>query len=211
MSGGMAPDLREAAQKRRWSEHQYYQKGIHAPVRFIVWNFNDIVDATGDLIGVGAEGKRQENLARFAGAFRVMVEAAERLVDDAVSCSPDGAIEIMCIGGDHRCWRSAGGCVNRMLDDVATIVRARMNRRIEDCKTAGIFPRIMILDGACLYRKLQHPQGDVYHFLSEHSEYKVERGGHMVKAKAAEMCVEHMFMAAKLAVLFFGEPSGGPA
>eukprot|EP00959_Pyramimonas_sp_CCMP1952_P025025 525130-Pyramimonas_sp.AAC.1 len=33
----------------------------------------------------------------------------------------------------------------------------------------------------------------------------------MVKAKATEMCVEHMFKAAKLAALFFCQPSGGPA
>eukprot|EP00959_Pyramimonas_sp_CCMP1952_P017261 366460-Pyramimonas_sp.AAC.1 len=165
----------------------------------------------GDLLGVCAEGKREENPTLFAGALRVMVEAAERLVDDAVSRSPDGAIEIMYIGGDHRCWRSDGGCVNRMWDDVATLVRARMNRRIRGYKAAGTFPRIMILDGACLYRKLQHPQRDLHYFLSEHSDYKVDRDGQVVKAKAAEMCVEHMFKAAKLAVLFFCQPSGGQA
>eukprot|EP00959_Pyramimonas_sp_CCMP1952_P227202 4750451-Pyramimonas_sp.AAC.1 len=113
MSGRMAPDLREAARNHKWSEHQYYHKGIHTPVRFIFWNFHDIADcSTGDLLGVCAEGKREENPILFAGALRVMVEAAERRVDDAVSRSPDGAIEIMCIGGDHRCWRSDGGCVN---------------------------------------------------------------------------------------------------
>eukprot|EP00959_Pyramimonas_sp_CCMP1952_P334332 7001777-Pyramimonas_sp.AAC.1 len=104
----------------------------------------------------------------------------------------------MYIGGGHRCWRSDGGCVDRMWDDVATLVRARMNRRIEDYKAAGTFARIMILDCACLYRKLQHPQRDFYHFLSEHSDYKVDKDGHMVKGKAAEICAEHMFKAAKL-------------
>eukprot|EP00959_Pyramimonas_sp_CCMP1952_P116037 2425806-Pyramimonas_sp.AAC.1 len=146
MGGCMAPSLREEAQKHKWQEHQYYQKGIHTPVRFIFWNFNDIVDGTGDLNGVGTDGKRQENPTLFAGTLRVMVEAAERLVDEAISRSKDGAIEIMCIGGHHRCWRSAGGCVNRMWDDVATIVRARMNRRIEGYKAVGTFPLIMILD-----------------------------------------------------------------
>eukprot|EP00959_Pyramimonas_sp_CCMP1952_P085843 1795606-Pyramimonas_sp.AAC.1 len=33
----------------------------------------------------------------------------------------------------------------------------------------------------------------------------------MVEGKAAEICVEHMFKAAKLAVLFFCQRSGGPA
>eukprot|EP00959_Pyramimonas_sp_CCMP1952_P355512 7446060-Pyramimonas_sp.AAC.1 len=132
-----------------------------------------------------------------------MVEAAERLVDDAVSRPADGAIEIMYIGGGQRCWRSAGGCVSRMWDNVATIVRARMNRRIEDYKAVGEFPRIMILDGACLHRKLQHPQGDFYHFQSEHNDYKVDKDGQMAKAKAAEMRAEHT---AILAVLFFVNP-----
>eukprot|EP00959_Pyramimonas_sp_CCMP1952_P100922 2111089-Pyramimonas_sp.AAC.1 len=101
-----------------------------------------------------------------------MVEAAERLVDPAISRAKDGAIEILYGGGGNKCWRSAGGGVDRMWDDVATLVRARMNRRIEGYKAAGTSPRIMILDGASLYRKLQHPPGDFYHFVSEHSDYK---------------------------------------
>eukprot|EP00959_Pyramimonas_sp_CCMP1952_P453278 9467972-Pyramimonas_sp.AAC.1 len=117
----------------------------------------------------------------------------------------------MYIGGDHRFWRSAGGGVSRMWDDVATTVRARLNRRIEGYKDVGAFPRIMIIDGACLYRKLQHSQGDSHHFHSEHNDYKENKDGQMVSAKAAELCVEHMFKAAKLAVLFFCQPSGGPA
>eukprot|EP00959_Pyramimonas_sp_CCMP1952_P234032 4890608-Pyramimonas_sp.AAC.2 len=75
-----------------------------------------------------------------------MVEAAERRVDEAISRSKDGAIETMYIGGDHRCWRSAGGCVNRMWDDVATVVWARMRRRVEGYEAVGTFSPIMILD-----------------------------------------------------------------
>eukprot|EP00959_Pyramimonas_sp_CCMP1952_P398417 8348088-Pyramimonas_sp.AAC.1 len=66
-----------------------------------------------------------------------------------------------------------------------------MNRRIEGYKAVGTSPRIMIIDGACLYRKLQHPPGDFYHFAFEHRDYKVDRDGQMVNAKAAELCVEH--------------------
>eukprot|EP00959_Pyramimonas_sp_CCMP1952_P172129 3596633-Pyramimonas_sp.AAC.1 len=69
----------------------------------------------------------------------------------------------------------------------------------------------MILDGPSLYRKLQHPPWDFYHFCSEHSDYKADGDGQMVSAKAAGLCAEHMFKAAKLAALFFCQPSGGPA
>eukprot|EP00959_Pyramimonas_sp_CCMP1952_P036129 755799-Pyramimonas_sp.AAC.1 len=112
-----------------------------------------------------------------------MLETSNRIIDDAVKRSPDGAIEVLYIGGDHRCWKSpGGGCdIDPMWDDVATLVRAQMNRRIEDYKAAGICPRIMILDGACLYRKLRHPAGDSYHFLSEHSDYQIDRDGRPVR------------------------------
>eukprot|EP00959_Pyramimonas_sp_CCMP1952_P040463 846056-Pyramimonas_sp.AAC.1 len=63
-----------------------------------------------------------------------MVEAAEKLVDDAIARAKDGAIEIMYVGGGHKCWRSDGSGVSQMWDDVATLVRARMSRRIESYK-----------------------------------------------------------------------------
>eukprot|EP00959_Pyramimonas_sp_CCMP1952_P095458 1996045-Pyramimonas_sp.AAC.1 len=63
-----------------------------------------------------------------------MVEASERLVDEATTRAKDGAIEIMYVGGDHKCWRSAGAGVSQMWDDVAALVRARMKRRIESYK-----------------------------------------------------------------------------
>eukprot|EP00959_Pyramimonas_sp_CCMP1952_P011643 244529-Pyramimonas_sp.AAC.1 len=39
----------------------------------------------------------------------------------------------------------------------------------------------------------------------------MDRDGQMVSAKAAELCAEHMFMAAKFAALFFCHTPGGPA
>eukprot|EP00959_Pyramimonas_sp_CCMP1952_P008196 171298-Pyramimonas_sp.AAC.1 len=93
------------------------------------WSFNDIADqSTFNLLGVRVEGKWNEDPTLHAGAFRLMLEAVERIIEDAVKRSPDGAIEIMCIGGDRRWWKSPdGGCVDPMWDDVATLVRARMN------------------------------------------------------------------------------------
>eukprot|EP00959_Pyramimonas_sp_CCMP1952_P405363 8496030-Pyramimonas_sp.AAC.1 len=108
-----------------------------------------------------------------------MAEAAERLVDDAITRAKDGAIEIMYVGGGHKCWRSDGYGVSQMWGDVATLVRARMNRRIESYKAMGISPRIMILDRVSLYRKLRHPPGDFYHFWSDHSDYKKDMDGQM--------------------------------
>eukprot|EP00959_Pyramimonas_sp_CCMP1952_P034406 721038-Pyramimonas_sp.AAC.1 len=50
-----------------------------------------------------------------------------------------------------------------MWDDVATMVRARMNRRIEHYKTVGMFPSKMVLDGVGLYRQLKHRPGGIFH------------------------------------------------
>eukprot|EP00959_Pyramimonas_sp_CCMP1952_P089406 1870171-Pyramimonas_sp.AAC.1 len=62
ISGCKGPE-REAANSHNWSEHQYYRKGVHTPVRFILWNFNDIADgSTFNVLGVRVEGKREENL-----------------------------------------------------------------------------------------------------------------------------------------------------
>eukprot|EP00959_Pyramimonas_sp_CCMP1952_P354651 7429080-Pyramimonas_sp.AAC.1 len=67
----------------------------------------------------------------------------------------------------------------------------------------------MILDGVSLYRKLRHRPGDFCHFASEHSDYKMDEGGQMVNLNAGQLCAEHTFKAAKLAALFFCQPSGG--
>eukprot|EP00959_Pyramimonas_sp_CCMP1952_P088029 1841962-Pyramimonas_sp.AAC.1 len=61
----------------------------------------------------------------------------------------------------------------------------------------GISPRIMILDGVSLHRKLRHRPGDFYHFLLGHDDYKIDQGGEMVKVTAGQLCAEHMFKTAK--------------
>eukprot|EP00959_Pyramimonas_sp_CCMP1952_P227655 4760009-Pyramimonas_sp.AAC.1 len=77
-----------------WARHRDYMKGIHTPVRFIFWSFNDIVDGHGDLIGIGSGTQRPEDPFAFAGSLRILVERAIKLVGDAVSRAGDGAIEI---------------------------------------------------------------------------------------------------------------------
>eukprot|EP00959_Pyramimonas_sp_CCMP1952_P381824 8001046-Pyramimonas_sp.AAC.1 len=69
----------------------------------------------------------------------------------------------------------------------------------------------MILDGVSLYRQLRHRSGDIFHFASNHNEYKVSKGGQILSANAGQLCAEYMTMTAKLAVLFFCQPSGSSA
>eukprot|EP00959_Pyramimonas_sp_CCMP1952_P379371 7946615-Pyramimonas_sp.AAC.1 len=83
----------------------------------------------------------------------------------------------MYVGGDHKCWQTDGVGINPMWDDVAILVRARMNRRIEHYKAIGLFPIIVILDGVSLYRQLRHRSGDSFHFASTHQEYTMNKGG----------------------------------
>eukprot|EP00959_Pyramimonas_sp_CCMP1952_P227534 4757749-Pyramimonas_sp.AAC.2 len=177
--GCRGPDLREASKTHSWSDsgHAHYKKGVHTQIHFVFWSFNDIADpGTYNLLGIRVEGKsgapaRPENPTMLAGALRPMLETADRIIDDAVKRSHDGTIEILYIGGDHRCWQTPEGSfkVDPLWDDVATLVRALRNRRIEDYKAAVVEPRIMILDGACLYRQMHHPNGDSHHFLSAHN------------------------------------------
>eukprot|EP00959_Pyramimonas_sp_CCMP1952_P313489 6561869-Pyramimonas_sp.AAC.1 len=126
LGGCKGPDLREASRAQSWSDpgHQHYKKGAHAPVRFVLWSFNDIADqATHHVLGVRVEGERSENPTILAGALRLLLETSDRIIDDAAKCSPDGAIEILFIGGDHRCWQSpdSGFDVDPMWDDVAAL------------------------------------------------------------------------------------------
>eukprot|EP00959_Pyramimonas_sp_CCMP1952_P260660 5450039-Pyramimonas_sp.AAC.1 len=125
--------------------------------------------------------------------------------------SPEGPIEVMYVGGGRKCWHNDDGGVDPMWGDVATLVRARMNRRIEHYKAIGIFPRIMILDGVSLYRQLRHRPGDTFHFGASHPGYKSNNGGRIVSASAGESCADYMAKTAELAVLFFCQPSGGSA
>eukprot|EP00959_Pyramimonas_sp_CCMP1952_P167815 3507178-Pyramimonas_sp.AAC.1 len=72
------------------------------------------------------------------------------MIDEAVDRFKSGALQIFYAGGDHRRWQSANGTFNMdvMWDDIATLLRARMNQRVERCNAAGVQPRMMILDGA---------------------------------------------------------------
>eukprot|EP00959_Pyramimonas_sp_CCMP1952_P279231 5837842-Pyramimonas_sp.AAC.1 len=80
------------------------------------------------------------------------------MIDEAVSRSETGGIQIFYVGGDHRRWQSENGTfkMNAMSDDIATLLRARMNQRTERCKAVGIQSGIMILNDACLRWKLRH-------------------------------------------------------
>eukprot|EP00959_Pyramimonas_sp_CCMP1952_P226074 4727666-Pyramimonas_sp.AAC.1 len=83
----------------------------------------------------------------------------------------------MHIGGGSKCWQEGDNGVGPMWDDVATMVRAGMKRRIERYKTIGLFPIIMVLDGVSLYRQLRHRTGDVFHYSATHHDYKAFDGG----------------------------------
>eukprot|EP00959_Pyramimonas_sp_CCMP1952_P172486 3603857-Pyramimonas_sp.AAC.1 len=87
---------------------QNIMRGCMAPGTNISTTRKGSTLRTGELNGVSTGGKRHDNPTLFAGNLRIMVEAAERLVDDAITRAKDGAIEIMYVGGDHKCWRSDG-------------------------------------------------------------------------------------------------------
>eukprot|EP00959_Pyramimonas_sp_CCMP1952_P223312 4668408-Pyramimonas_sp.AAC.1 len=44
---------------------------------------------------------RPESPTVLAGALRLLLETSDRIIDEAVKRSPDCAIEILFIGGDH--------------------------------------------------------------------------------------------------------------
>eukprot|EP00959_Pyramimonas_sp_CCMP1952_P042483 888358-Pyramimonas_sp.AAC.1 len=69
----------------------------------------------------------------------------------------------------------------------------------------------MILDGLSLCRQLRHRSGDIFNSASTHHEYKMNKGGQIVNANAGQLCAEYMTKTAKLAALFFCQPSGGSA
>eukprot|EP00959_Pyramimonas_sp_CCMP1952_P402615 8436783-Pyramimonas_sp.AAC.1 len=136
MSGAQISNIRDASSKLQWDQTGYYIKGTQSPIRFTFWNFNDIVDNASQLNGVGSGPKRQANPLAFAGSLRFMINDAVTLIDDAMRRSSEGAVDIM-FGGGHKCWRNDDGGVDPMWDDAATLVRARMNRRIEHFKAIG--------------------------------------------------------------------------
>eukprot|EP00959_Pyramimonas_sp_CCMP1952_P201740 4218727-Pyramimonas_sp.AAC.1 len=137
MSGALVSAIRGASSNFQWDKNGHFKKGAHTPMRFTFWNINDIVDNACELNGVGAGPKRQDNPFAFAGSLRIMADNAVTLVDDAMRRLSEGAIEIMYVGGDHKCWQIDGSGVDPMWDDVATLVRARMNCRVERYKAIG--------------------------------------------------------------------------
>eukprot|EP00959_Pyramimonas_sp_CCMP1952_P355168 7439693-Pyramimonas_sp.AAC.1 len=104
-------------------------------------------------------------------------ETAERMIDEAVNRSKTGAIQIFYVGGDYQRWQSGSSTfkMNAMWDDIATLLRARMNQRVERCRAAGIQPRIMILDGACLCRKSRRTPFDAYRVADHRESYTLDR------------------------------------
>eukprot|EP00959_Pyramimonas_sp_CCMP1952_P418727 8771656-Pyramimonas_sp.AAC.1 len=69
----------------------------------------------------------------------------------------------------------------------------------------------MILYGVSLYRQLKHRPGDVFHYSTSHSDYTLNNGSRFENVIAAELCADYMVRTAKLAILFFCQPSGGSA
>eukprot|EP00959_Pyramimonas_sp_CCMP1952_P181572 3796210-Pyramimonas_sp.AAC.1 len=71
--------------------------------------------------------------------------------------------------------------MNVLWDDVAILLRARVHQRIERCKAAGIQPKIMILDGACLCRKLRNTPRDACRFVDRQESCTLDKDGAMVR------------------------------
>eukprot|EP00959_Pyramimonas_sp_CCMP1952_P175525 3667974-Pyramimonas_sp.AAC.1 len=61
MSGAQFAGIAGASTLFRWEEMRYYEKGTHTPIRFTFWNFNDIVDNSSKLNGVGSGPNRYDN------------------------------------------------------------------------------------------------------------------------------------------------------
>eukprot|EP00959_Pyramimonas_sp_CCMP1952_P343157 7188444-Pyramimonas_sp.AAC.1 len=74
-----------------------------------------------------------------------------------------------------------------MWDDIATLLRARMNQRIERCEAARIHPKTMILDDACLYWKLRHTPNDAHHLADQHESCNLDRDGTMVEVQGLSL------------------------
>eukprot|EP00959_Pyramimonas_sp_CCMP1952_P310175 6491633-Pyramimonas_sp.AAC.1 len=61
MSGARTAGIAGASTSFRWGKQWSYEKGTHTAIRFTFWNFNDIVDNSSKLNGVGSGPKRYEN------------------------------------------------------------------------------------------------------------------------------------------------------
>eukprot|EP00959_Pyramimonas_sp_CCMP1952_P196256 4103113-Pyramimonas_sp.AAC.1 len=94
-------------------------------------------------------------------------------------------------------------------DDISTLLRARMNQRLERCRAAGIQPKVMILDGVSLHRKLLHTSPDARHFRDQHDSYTRGKDGVPTRAVAAKLFADQTLKTAKLAAWFLSQPPGG--
>eukprot|EP00959_Pyramimonas_sp_CCMP1952_P253984 5305903-Pyramimonas_sp.AAC.1 len=84
MSGAQIKGIAGTSASFRWGEQWAYEEGTHSPIRFTFWNFNDVVDNSCKLNGVGSGPKRYENPFACAGSLRQMVEDAVELIDDII-------------------------------------------------------------------------------------------------------------------------------
>eukprot|EP00959_Pyramimonas_sp_CCMP1952_P012968 274144-Pyramimonas_sp.AAC.1 len=96
--------------------------------------------------------------------------------------------------------------MNAMSDGIATLLRARMNQRVERCEAAGIQLKILILDGACLHRKLRRTPRDAHNFVDRHESYTLDRDGTIVTVQGGEIMADDMTKAAQLAAWCFCKP-----
>eukprot|EP00959_Pyramimonas_sp_CCMP1952_P184912 3866361-Pyramimonas_sp.AAC.1 len=72
MSGAQIERIAGTSASFRWGDQWAFEEVAHTPIRFTFWNFNDIVDNSGKLNGVGSGPKRYENPFAFAGGLRQM-------------------------------------------------------------------------------------------------------------------------------------------
>eukprot|EP00959_Pyramimonas_sp_CCMP1952_P020661 435968-Pyramimonas_sp.AAC.1 len=130
----------------------------HTPMQYIFWSTSDIVDNDDRITGLPRAMQKNGEPRKLVALLGQFFETAERIIDEAVQRSKLGVIRIFYVAGAHRWWQSEGGSfeMNAVWDDIVTLLRARVNQRIERWKIARIQPKMMILDGACMYPKLRH-------------------------------------------------------
>ena len=218
-SGCTGKELREFCAQFDWgcsamTSTGHFKPGHHTPVEFVFWNLNELApQGQHQILGKPNPARPTEDPSLLVDALGPAIEAGNRMIDDAVARAKSGVIQIFYVGGDRRCWASPDNAavVDPIWTDVATLVRAKMNQRLQRSWSGQSFPNVMILDGSNLFRKLVHPNGDAYHFLLQHPTHRMEKGGSMVQAGAHEIVWDHMLKAARLAAYLFCQPAGGSA
>ena len=184
----------------------HFKPGEHTPIEFVFWNLNELAPRNQhQILGKKNPAQPQDDPSLLVDALGPTIEIAYRMVDHAVARAKAGVIQIFYVGGDHRCWASPDNAavVDPIWTDVASLIRAKMNQRLQHHWYCPSFPNVMILDGSNLFRSLVHPDGDAYHFLQKHPNHRLEKGGSMVQAGANEIFWEHMKKAARLATYLF--------